>query len=160
MDTPDPVLGVDFGGVINDGSAHPSGDDTTFLSGTLADAMETPVMAGAVDAIRRLSTLFGGRVWIISKCGPRIQDRTEQWLVHHEFFTRTGVNPSQVRFCRQRPEKAIHCAELGVTHFVDDRADVLGHLLGIVDHLFLFGTKPASNTNRSFVVVKSWAEAE
>jgi hypothetical protein len=160
MSTQQPVLGIDFGGVINDGSSHPSGDDTTFLSGEFAEAMETPVMAGAIEGITRLNLLFGGRVWIISKCGPRIQQRTEEWLAHHHFFSLTGVNRSQVRFCRQRPEKADHCAELGVTHFVDDRIDVLRHLVGIVDHLYLFGTRHDSDSGHSFTVVRSWIEAE
>ena len=154
-----PVLSVDFGGVINDGSSHPSGDDTAFLSGGPDEAMRTPIMAGAVESLARLNDRFGGRVWIVSKCGPRIQARSEQWLDHVHFFERTGVDPSHVRFCRQRPEKADHCAELGVTHFVDDRADVLGHLVGIVDHLFLFGTR--GDPLPGFAVrVRDWSEAE
>ncbi len=98
-----PVLGIDFGGVINDGSSHPSGDDTAFLSGGYKEAMATPMMAGAVESIRRLHAAFEGRVWIISKCGPRIQQRTEQWLEYHRFFESTDVDPTHVRFCRQRP---------------------------------------------------------
>lgn len=153
------ILGVDFGGVINDGASHPSGDDTTFLSGGFDEAMRTPVMAGAVDSLARLTERFGGRVWIVSKCGPRIQARTEQWLDHVHFFERTGVDPSHLRFCRQRPEKADHCAELGVTHFVDDRADVLGHLVGVVEHLFLFGMR-SDHLPRFAVRVRDWSEAE
>jgi hypothetical protein len=154
-----PVLGVDFGGVINDGASHPSGDDTAFLSGGFDEAMRTPAMAGAIESLARLNEHFAGRVWIVSKCGPRIQARTEQWLDHVHLFDRTGVNPSQVRFCRQRPEKADHCAELGITHFVDDRADILGHLVGIVDHLFLFG-KRGHGLPPSALRVRNWAEAE
>jgi hypothetical protein len=154
-----PILGVDFGGVINDGASHPSGDDTTFLSGGFDDAMRTPVMAGAFESLARLNERFSRRVWIVSKCGPRIQGRTEQWLDHVHFFERIGVDSSHVRFCRQRPEKADHCAELGVTHFIDDRADVLGHLVGIVDHLYLFGTR--SGERPQFAVrVRNWNEAE
>jgi hypothetical protein len=154
-----PVLGIDFGGVINDGLSHPGGDDTAFLSGGYEEAMETPVMAGAIDTIRRLSSRFEGRVWIISKCGPRIQERTEQWLEHHRFFERTGVDPSHVRFCRHRSEKADHCADLRVTHFVDDRNDVLEHLRGIVEHLYLFD-KRSEGGAPGFVPVASWSEAE
>jgi hypothetical protein len=159
MSTRQAVVGVDFGGVINDGSSHPSGDDTAFLSGGFDAAMETPIMTGALDAIRRLNVLFEGHLWIISKCGPRIQQRSEQWLAHHLFFELTGVDPLHIRFCRQRPEKADHCVELGVTHFVDDRGDVLGYLDGIVDHLFLFGDGRSGDTP-SFTRVKNWEEAE
>ena len=34
-------------------------------------------MPGAMEALARLGTLFKGRLWVVSKCGPRIQaDRT------------------------------------------------------------------------------------
>lgn len=121
--------------------------------------MSTPIMKGAVDSIARLSRLLQGRVWVISKCGPRIQERTEQWLRFHRFFEKVDVNELQVRFCRRRAEKAIHCRELGVTHFVDDRADVLDHMVGIVEHRYLFGTRSVSE-NGDHVRVKDWTEAE
>jgi hypothetical protein len=135
----EPRLGVDFGRVINEGSAEPGGDDTTFLSGGFDEAMRTPEMPGLYDVLPGLVARFEGRVWIVSKCGERIQERTSQWLDHHNFWTRTGISPDHVRFCRQRPEKAIHCKQLAITHFIDDRRDVLGHLRGLVDHLYLFG---------------------
>jgi hypothetical protein len=135
----EPRLGVDFGRVINDGTRHPGGGDTVFLTGGFDQAMATPAMPECFDALARLATLFDGRVWVVSKCGERIQQRTEQWLDHHDFWTRTGIGRDRIRFCRRRPEKAVHCAELGITHFVDDRADVLTHLRGLVPHLYLFG---------------------
>jgi len=153
------VLGIDFGGVINDGSSQPSGDDTAFLSGGFEAAMATPMMSGAADSVRRLCDRFGGRVWIISKCGPRIQERTEQWLEHHRFFELTNIDPAHIRFCRQRPEKAEHCADLRVSHFVDDRSDVLNHMVGVVEHLYLFGPR-ARGEGPAFTRVQSWSEAE
>jgi hypothetical protein len=30
---------------------------------------------------------------------------------------------------------------LGLTHFIDDRTDVLDHLRGVVPHLYLFGVQ-------------------
>ena len=50
--------------------------------------------------------------------------------------TNLSVEPGQAQ-----PEKADHCLELAVTHFVDDRSDVLNHLVGIVEHLYLFGAR-------------------
>jgi hypothetical protein len=136
-----PKLGIDFGRVINDGASHPDGDDTAFLSGDYETAMRTPAMPGAYETIARLTTLFGGHVWIVSKCGERIQERTVQWLDHNDFWAKTGMSPENTRFCRQRPEKAVHCKRLGITHFVDDRRDVLGHMRGVVKHLYLFGNQ-------------------
>lgn len=154
-----PRLGVDFGRVINDAAAHPGGDDTVFLRGTEADMLSTPAMRGAFDVLTRLNEVFGGRVWIISKCGPAVQARTERWLVHHRFFEITGIEVGHVRFCRKRAEKATHCAELGITHFVDDRYDVLEHLVGLVPHLFLFGSKEPSPSSE-VVVTSTWAQLE
>jgi hypothetical protein len=48
-----------------------------------------------------------------------------------------------VRFCLQRPEKALHCRELGITHFIDDRTDVLEAMIGVVPNLYLFGPQRA-----------------
>ncbi len=95
----------------------------------------------------RLTEVFGGRIWLVSKCGPEVQARTERWLTHCRFFEITGMDPSHVRFCRRRADKATHCAELGITHFVDDRREVLKSLIGIVPHLYLFGPQdnPAPN---------------
>jgi hypothetical protein len=142
--TQQPRLGVDFGRVINDGSSHLGGNDTVFLSGSLADAMRTPAMPDAFDTLAKLTDVFGGRVWIVSKAGERIQERTMHWLDHNNFWTATGISRANARFCRKRPEKAVHCKRLGITHFVDDRRDVLGHMRDIVEHLYLFGAQKAA----------------
>lgn len=54
------TLGVDFGRVINDASSHPSGDDTSFLSGSEEEMLATPQMAGSFESLGRLAKLFGG----------------------------------------------------------------------------------------------------
>ncbi len=35
--------------------------------------------------------------------------------------------------------KNLHCRELGITHFIDDRADVLEPMADIVPNRYLFG---------------------
>ena len=109
-------MGVDFGRVIN-GSPDQSGEaDTVFLHGGYAAAMATPGAAGVFEVLPRLVRQFGGRAWIVSKCGPNTQRRTLQWLEHHDFYRRTGLPEGNVRFCRERADKAVHCAELDITH--------------------------------------------
>jgi len=44
-----------------------------------------------------------------------------------------------VRFCRARADKRLHCLELGLTHFVDDRADVHAAIRGVVRFQYFFG---------------------
>ena len=119
------------------GAADASGRaDTSFLSGSDEAALSTPASEDAFDAIADLTSAFTGRVWLVSKCGPRIQQLTRRWLQRQSFYERTGVRQDRVRFCLKRPEKRDHCAAIGATHFVDDRLDVLDHLAGLVPRLF------------------------
>lgn len=101
--------------------------------------VSTPASEGAFDAIAELTRAFAGRVWLVSKCGPPIQQLTRRWLLRRSFYERTGVRQDRVRFCLRRPEKREHCAAIGATHFVDDRLDVLEHLVGLVPRLYWFG---------------------
>src|SRR5262245_26364064 len=90
VETPgEPRLGVDIGRVIIPGE----GPDTSFIGGSEADALKVPAMNGAFEALARLNMFFEGRVWLVSKCGPRIQARTRAWLGEHRFFERTGIAP-------------------------------------------------------------------
>lgn len=132
-------LGIDIGRVIIDGSAHPNGGDTAFFQGDEDVMLATPEMEGSFDAIAELVDRFDGRVWLVSKCGPRVRDRTGRWLEAHRFFERTGVSSSNTRFCRKRSEKRQHCLDLGLTHFVDDHPEVHEAVRGAVEHQFFFG---------------------
>jgi tRNA(Leu) C34 or U34 (ribose-2'-O)-methylase TrmL len=154
-----PRLGIDIGRVIIDGSSHPDGGDTAFLDGDEATMLATPEMPGAFTSIARLVTAFGGQVWLVSKCGPRVQARTLRWLDRHDFYARTGLAADHLRFCRARPDKRLHCVELELTHFVDDRLDVHEAIRGTVDHQYLFGSpgRPTPSYVRS---TATWAEAE
>jgi hypothetical protein len=156
-----PVLGIDIGRVII-GAADPSGRaDTSFLSASEEEALGTPATDGAFEAIAELVRAFEGRVWLVSKCGPRIQRLTRQWLLRHDFYGRTGVRADRIRFCRKRPEKRDHCAAIAATHFIDDRLDVLQHLVGLVTHLYWFGHQRAdAPVPRWARVTVDWAEAQ
>jgi hypothetical protein len=159
MNIRQPRLGVDFGRVIH-GAAAPSGaQDTVFLDGSDDEALASPATDGAFDVLPRLVERFDGRVWVISKCGPRIQQRTLAWLDHHDFYGRTGVSRANVRFCRKRQDKAGHCAQLGITHMIDDRIDVHRALLDTVPCRYLFGRQkgPAPDWVRHTM---TWADVE
>jgi hypothetical protein len=155
-----PVLGIDIGRVIIS-ATDPSGKaDTSFLSGSDEAALSTSASEGAFDAIGELTRAFAGRVWLVSKCGPRIQQLTRRWLQRQSFYERTGVRQDRVRFCLKRPEKREHCAAIGATHFVDDRLDVLEHLLGLVPQLYWFGYQTGTPSAPEWAQpVLDWAEA-
>lgn len=159
MHTDEPRLGIDFGRVIQGAALPDGGADTVFLSGGHEDAMRTSPTDNAFEVLSRLVHRFDGRAWVISKCGPRVQERTRQWLEHHDFYGHTGVPQENVRFCRRRADKAVHCADLGITHMIDDRLEVHEALRGLVPHLFLFGmyTGPVPDWVRH---TRTWPEAE
>lgn len=155
----EPRLGIDIGRVVINGPAHPHGGDTAFFQGDEPTMLATPEMDGAVPAIARLVTLFAGQVWLISKCGPRVQARTLRWLQGHDFYNRTGLPAAHVRFCRTRPDKRLHCEQLALTHFVDDHPEVHAAIRGAIDQQYFFGpqsyTVPAHGTH-----IPTWAELE
>lgn len=133
----EPRLGVDIGRVLI--SAGDTGGDTSFIAGSDEQALLTPPMPGAFDVLKELVPLFEGRVWLVSKCGQKVQQRSLRWLERWNFYGTTGVRPDRVLFCKERPQKADHCARHRITHFVDDRPDVLHHLRGLVPWLYLYG---------------------
>ena len=142
MELREPRLGVDIGRVIIDGPGHPGGD-TAFFAGDEATMLATPEMPDALEVIARLVERFAGRVWLVSKCGPRTQARTLRWLDGHDLYARTGLPREHVRFCRRRVDKRGHCVELGLTHFVDDHPEVHAAIHGVVAYQYFFGPQAA-----------------
>jgi hypothetical protein len=147
-----PALGIDIGRVII--SAGTGRGDTSFLDGDLDSALRTPPTEAAIPSIAQLVGDFGGMVWLVSKAGPRVQDRTQRWLEHHRFWGETGVQRSRLRFCRQRAEKADIARSIGLTHFIDDRPDVLAPMAGLVQFRFLFG--PQRHPSAGPILVPDW----
>jgi hypothetical protein len=154
-----PRLGIDIGRVIIDGTHHPYAGDTAFFDGDERALLATPEVDGAVESIARLVELFDGQVWLVSKCGQRVRERTLRWLNGHKFYRRTFLPRDHVRFCVARQDKRIHCVELGLTHFVDDRVDVHEAIRDVVGCRYLFG--PQSGPVPRFVTpVRTWPVAE
>ena len=157
-------IGIDFGRVIVD-PASPRGREHTsrersLLAASEHRALRAPASPAAFEVIRRLVEHYQGKVWLVSKCGPRIEGRTRRWLEFHDFYGNTGVARDHLRFCRKRPHKRHHCAELGITHFVDDRVDVLSHLRGLVPNLYLFGHQRRPRRIPWLLPVLDWRQVE
>ncbi len=134
-------LGIDIGRVIMAPTDTDGRADTSFLSGGHDAAMRTPPSEGAFACIRELVEIFEGRIWLVSKCGDRIQKRSKDWLRFQDFYRQTGVPRTHLRFCKRRQDKRIHANQLKLTHFIDDRIDVLRHLRGRVQYMYLFGNQ-------------------
>lgn len=149
-------LGLDFGKVIM-GAIRNGRADTSFLGTTFPEAMKSQPEPGAINATRRLVEAFGGDVWIVSKCGPSVENKTRGWLKHWDFYRTTGLDHANVRFCRERRDKAKICRQLRISHFVDDRLDVLEPMRDIVPNLYLFGEqKPETLCPDWAVAVQDW----
>lgn len=124
-------IGIDIGKVIIGGVSELP--DTSFFGDNF---LETPPIAESFESIRLLANEFD--VWLISKCGQKIQERSLAWLEAYGFFEATGVKREQVIFCRQRKEKAPIAASLGLRVFIDDRVDIISSMAGVVEHPILF----------------------
>lgn len=126
------ILGIDIGGVI---IARIGGDgDTSFQNKYL----DTPPVSGALELIGEIVKYrFQNDVHLISKCGLEVESLTRNWLSAHRFFEIAMVSEQNLHFCRERYQKAQICTSLGVTHFIDDRLEVLGYLKD-VKNLYLF----------------------
>jgi hypothetical protein len=153
-----PTLGVDVGGVIVTLTGRE--EDTSFFG---TRPLETPAVEGVFDALAALADEpFAGRVHLVSKAGPKVAANTRDWLAHQDFFRRTGIPDAHLHFVRERRDKAAVCQRLDVTHFVDDRLDVLTYL-DTVEHRYLFrggtGEPVAAETVPGWATVAhEWAE--
>jgi hypothetical protein len=135
-------LGLDFGNVIK-------------LSG------ERQPMDGVKEGIARLkSVMFGNRVYVVSRVDTNEHaDRVRAFLSDNGFLG--GLIPHEnVFFCRQRNEKAPIVAGLGITHFVDDRTEVLSYM-ATVEHRFAMN--PTAEQLSAFPpenmkIVQNWPE--
>jgi hypothetical protein len=151
------VLGVDIGGVLIDRAGDES--DTSFFG---SDYLCTPMVAGARPAVGRLVEIFAGEVHVISKAGVKIAARSRAWLEKHAFFDDGFLDEDRLHFVRRREDKRVICERFGVTHFVDDRMDVLCYLAA-VPHRYLFigglgPQRPPSSVPPGISVVTTWSE--
>jgi hypothetical protein len=151
-----PVLGVDIGGVIVDRVAENT--DTSFFG---ERPLDTPAVVGAITALRELTLgPFQWRVFLVSKARRRTAETTRRWLDNIEFYERTGILRHNLHFVDNRRDKGPVCERLGVTHFVDDRVEVLQALTSVAyRYLFTGGlgeNEPPANPPRELRVVDSW----
>lgn len=132
------ILGIDIGGVIIDRAND--GTDTSFFS---FNYLNTTAVEGAFTTIARLvNGKFGHHVHLVSKCGRAVEEKTRIWLTHHDFYRITGVSPGNVHFCRERADKHGICERLRVTHFIDDRLEVLSYLKTVPNRYLFQGRRP------------------
>lgn len=147
------ALGIDLGNTIT---------DKKLFGGSALEKMPQP---DAFRVIKRLiQERFGDKVHIVSKVTPEEEIRAIAWLENYNFFDASGLIESHVEFCLERHDKAPICERLGITHFIDDRPEVLSHMT-TVPYRFLFqGDQQEYETYKhalaGVIIVESWGDIE
>lgn len=139
------ILGVDVGGVIIDKDRNDN-SDTSLFGPNYLHAKDVESAFGCLGILNR--DAFKDRVWIVSKCGENIERKTREWMEHSKFHDVTGIPKERLVFVRERAEKAPAAARLGLTHFVDDKLEVLHHMKDVVACRILF--RPAFREARDW----------
>jgi len=120
--------------------------------------LEVPLVPGVLGSLVRLRARFGSQVYLIS---TNIRRRREALEILDKHGILHFVGRDRVVMCETDAAKADTCRELGISHFVDDRLEVL-ELLGTVARRYLFqsdsGASPALPAN--MLRVSSWSAIE
>jgi hypothetical protein len=145
-------VGFDLGGVIVGAVDGSEGVAVRELG-------EVPPVEGAVAGVRQLSSIFDGRIWIVSKASTD----TEAWsraCLHSQGLVGPGVVPVEhLVFVSERIAKRAACEARGITDFVDDKPDNLISLRGVVDRLYQFGGPDVADSGlRGATRVSCWPE--
>jgi hypothetical protein len=161
MNTSKGILGVDVGGVIID--FIPYGSDSP-LSFSGDNYLQTPEIPGAIESLQKLNEgRFSGNIFLVSRFGPQGPERVQKWLKNKDFQNITGIPKDHLYQCAERHEKRPIVEKLGITHFVDDRAEILADLVGLVPHRYLFQELDENGEEFADVLsrvtfVKTWRE--
>lgn len=143
-------IGMDIGGVIRGKATERQSVEEYLVVNPLSDA--TKVIKALVDK-------FGSKnIFIISRCPEYAEDVILLWL-DKKIFTNIGFKRSNVYFCRERADKARIAQRLKLSHFIDDRIDVLDAMKDIVVNRILFtGGSNHDNTviDDSIIVLDNW----
>jgi len=114
----EPRIGIDIGGVL--------------LTADMRRCSTVYEVPGGLSAIRIIADIFGARnVFLVSKVrlGGRMHQRTQQWLSEPDgFLEKSGIPPGNVVFVSAIngvEGKGVAAARLGLSHFIDDKSDVL-----------------------------------
>ena len=151
------VLGIDIGGVVTKIPIGSNRDDS-FLG---KDPLLTPKMEDSFTVISELAKQY--RIVFITRAGGPTRRALADWFRDQQFFESTELSMGRVFYTSTRDEKIGVAMDQGVTHFIDDRLEVLMGMLGIVPNLIAFQARPSDKERYSFTSQKvlhadSWNE--
>jgi len=127
-------FGVDLGNVIIDHIGF--GTTPEFVQS--GDYNVIPPVLGVIEALWQLNQeRFAGNIFVVYNASDVADQKILSWLKLHDFFNRTGIYPAQVMRTKNGRDKSSVCDFYQATHFVDDRLEVLSHLVDKVKNLYL-----------------------
>ena len=130
------ALGVDIGNVIIDHRQILDVNDESIWNERHSTI---PAATDVFDCLKKLNEgRFKGNIFLVSKLKVEHDNRTLAWLKDNKFFEKTGIKPENLFFCRERSDKERICRENGITHFIDDRLEVLSYMVDVIPNLYLF----------------------
>ncbi len=143
-----PILGLDIGGIIINRCKT---ETVRTLWQDPENYQDTPEVSGAIQSIGELwnspCSPFREHIFLVSRVKtPEGEGKTIKWLRDHLFSERTGVPEKNIIFCEERFQKVGIVQEKRITHFVDDRLEVLGLMSGAISYLYLLNKNPNDNT--------------
>lgn len=158
-------VGIDIGNVL---TTKDTDNPSAAFSNDPYQYLNAPQMEGAYDSVRELVEMFGTEnVYLVSKCGKKMQEKSAKWLKYQRFYEITGVQEENVFFCFKRHEKTPICEQLGINVFIDDRYTVLEHMVGLEQMKALLLFKPNEKEYNIFlddrktnniILVKNWSQ--
>ncbi|WP_157623108.1 hypothetical protein [Terrabacter sp. Root181] len=137
-------------------------DDTDSGISMLTESWRsTSYSPSCLEALYRLNSgmPFENEVFIVSKCGPKVEARTRSWFHNTQFWTRTRIGPDHLFVVRERGDKAAVAERLSLTHFVDDRVGVL-LAMSSVPYRYVFGPAEPPQVPPGVRWVRDWGELE
>lgn len=151
------VIGVDFGNTLTirlpgkDRIVRPAWEERLYLP-------------DALRVIKRLIADESTRIYIISKVNEEEKKMVSEWLDKNNFYGDVGLTKEDVFFCQERNQKGNICRDLGVTHHIDDRPEVMAHLDPSIKK-YLFNPHPEDvvtffNQLNNVKIVSNWNEVE
>lgn len=127
-------LGIDLGNVIIDHLSF----------GTTRDYVENgdytliPPVENVFESLRTLNEeIFNGNMFVVYNATDVADAKIQSWLEYHNFYEVTGIRKDRVHRTENGRDKSSICKRYRATHFIDDRLEVLKHLIGIVPNLYL-----------------------
>jgi hypothetical protein len=135
------ILCIDVGGTVTDASGRYKGGPWLDNPDTY---LQTPLQDGFQEALGELIDARFDRnaIFFVSKCDELTEARTREYMEVHGMHEQFGVPRGNFRFTRTR-DKSQAVREIGGTHMVDDRLEVLKGLIGVARYLHHINPDPA-----------------